>query len=167
MAEKDTVFSSKMKYGGIFNFKDFYKFCYDWLTEEMGFHVSEAEYEEKIGGNTKDMLIKWEGQRELTDYFRFDVKVEFRITNLSKVELNRDGKKIKTNEGSATVKVKGVLVRDYKGKFEVSASKKFMRSVYEKWIIPSRVEEFQGKIAGDCDEFLSQAKAFLDLEGKR
>lgn len=167
MAEKDTVFSSKMKYGGIFNFKDFYKFCYDWLTEELGFGVSESEYEEKIGGNTKDMLIKWEGQRELTDYFRFDVKVEFRITNLSKVELNRDGRKIKANEGSVTLKLKGILVRDYKGKFEVSASKKFMRSVYEKWIIPSRIEEFEGKIAGNCDEFLSQAKAFLDLEGER
>ena len=27
--------------------------------------------------------------------------------------------------------------------------------------------EFMGKIAGDCDEFLAQAKAYLDLEGKR
>ena len=64
------------------------------------------------------------------------------------------------------MKVKGVLVRDYDGKFESSASRKFYRSVYEKWIIPSRIEEFEEKVAVGCDTFLSQVKAFLDLEGK-
>lgn len=168
MAEKDTVFSSKMKYDGIFNFKEFYQFCYDWLMEEIGLDkITESKYTEKITGNTKDITIEWNGRKEITDYFRFDIKVEFRILHLSKVELNQEGRKIKTNEGSVQIKIKGELVRDYKGKFEINASKKFMRSIYEKWVIPSRIEEFEAKIAGDCDEFLSQAKAFLDLEGNR
>jgi len=42
-----------------------------------------------------------------------------------------------------------------------------MRGIYEKWIIPSRINEFESKIIGDCDEFLSQAKGFLDIEGKK
>ena len=42
-----------------------------------------------------------------------------------------------------------------------------MRGVYEKWVIPSRIEQFEEKLISDCDEFLSQAKAYLDLEGKR
>ena len=49
MAEKDTVFSSTVKYKGIFSFRDFYKFCYEWLTEETGLNpFSEEKYSEKI-----------------------------------------------------------------------------------------------------------------------
>ena len=97
----------------------------------------------------------------------FEVRVNFRILGLTNVEINQKGAKIKTNQGQVDVKVKGTLVRDYEGKFETTASKKFLRSVYEKWVIPSRIEQFEEKLITDCDEFLNQAKAYLDLEGKR
>ena len=78
-----------------------------------------------------------------------------------------NGIKVSTNKGSVEMKIAGTLSRDYKGKFETTAFRKFLREIYEKWIIPSRIDEFQGKIAMECDEFLSQAKAYLDLEGKK
>jgi len=167
MAERDTIFSSKIKYIGIFPFEDFYKFCYSWLTDEVGMMVGENKYSEKLTGDSKKIEIEWNGFKNLTDYFRFEIKVEFIVSGLKKVEINQKGANVETNTGSIEVKVKGIISRDYKGKFETSAFNKFIRSIYEKWVISSRVEEFMGKIAGDCDEFLSQAKAYLDLEGKR
>jgi len=167
MAEKDTLFSSKIKYNGIVDFPEFYKFCYNWLVDEVGLLVAEEKYAEKISGDSKNIDIAWSGSKKITDYFKEEVKITFQIIGLTKIEIVKDGKKIKTNNGSVEVKVKGVLVRDYEGKFETTPSKKFMRSIYEKWVIPSRLNEFEGKIIGDCDEFLSQAKAFLDLEGKK
>ena len=168
MAEKETIFSSEVKYAGIFSFKDFYKFCYEWITEETGTDsLSETKYEEKLKGDEKEIVVEWEGEKELTDYFRFDIQVKFEIRGLKNVEVMQSGKKVKTNQGSVKLKLKGILVRDYKGKFEMSAFNKFLRSTYEKWIITARIEEYKGKIAGDCDEFLSQAKAYLDLEGKK
>ncbi len=167
MVEKETIYSSSMKYGGIFSFKDFYKFCYEWLTEETGLKVEESKYEEKIAGDVKGIVIEWSGKRKLTDYFMFEMKVKFEISGLKNVEVVQEGVKIKTNNGSAKISVKGDLVRDYENKFEGTAMKKFMRSAYEKWIITSRIKQFEDKIAEDCDEFLGQAKAYLDLEGKR
>ena len=168
MAEKDTIFSSKVKYNGIFSFRDFYKFCYEWLTEETGIDpLAEEKYEEKIKGDTKEIVVEWKGEKELTDYFKFEIGVSFELKNLKEVEISQKGAKIRTNDGSVKISVKGVLVRDYKGKFEMSAFNKFLRGIYEKWVITSRVEEYKGKIAGYCDEFLSQAKAYLDLEGKK
>ncbi|MEM3091416.1 MAG: hypothetical protein QXD05_01170 [Candidatus Pacearchaeota archaeon] len=167
MVEKDTIFSSTIKYNGIFSFKDFYKFCYEWINEEIGINVSETKYEEKIKGDTKDIVVEWEGEKEMTDYFRFDFKVRFEVSSLKNVEVSQNGLKISTNQGSIKISVKGVLARDYKGKFEMSAFKKFLRSVYEKWVIPSTISEYESKIVGACDEFLSQAKAYLDLEGKK
>ena len=167
MAEKDTVFSSSMKYDGIFDFKEFYKFCYEWLTEETGLDISEDKYEEKISGDKKDVAVEWACSRKLTDYFKFEAKVEFTIRPLTNVQITKGGAKIDTNKGNMKISVKGTLVRDYEGKFETTAFKKFLRSIYEKWVIPSRIDQFEDKIIGDCDEFLSQAKAYLDLEGKR
>ena len=166
--EKETVFSSTVKYVGIFSFPDFYNFCYEWVKEEIGMSLlSETKYEEKLKGDIKEITVEWEGKKELTDFFRFDIEVKFEIKNLKNVEITQSGKKIKMNEGSVKLIAKGILVRDYKGKFEMSAFKKFLRSIYEKWVITGRIEEFKDKIAGDCDTFLNQAKAYLDLEGKK
>jgi len=167
MAEKDKLFSSKIKFNGIVNFADFYKFCYEWLRDETGLNMAETKYAEKIGGDSKNIDIDWNGSKEMTDYFKFEAKVSFRIIGLTNIEVTQDGKKIKTNKGSIEVSISGNLVRDYKGKFEKSGFQKMLRGMYEKSIIASRVEEYQGKIIGDCDEFLAQAKAYLDLTGKK
>ncbi len=167
MPEKDTIFSSKIKYTGIFSFKDFYNFCYDWLTQEFILDVAESKYTEKIIGDSKNIDIEWIGERKVTDYFKFEVKIKFKIIELTEVEIQENGIKIKTNKGRVEVDVRGILVRDYEGKFEHTAGKKFLRSIYEKWVIPSRIIEYENKLVEDCDEFLNQAKAYLDLEGKK
>jgi len=167
MPEKEEVFNSKIKYDGIVSFKDFYKFCYDWLTEETGLTMKESKYSEKLSGSSKNIDVEWVGSKKITDYFKSEVKVSFKIIGLTDVEITKDDQKIKTNKGSVEVKITGNLIRDYLGKFEKTSFQKFYRGIYEKWIIPSRIEEYEDKLAGACDEFLSQAKAYLDLEGKK
>lgn len=167
MAEKDKIFSSKVKYEGLMDFKEFYKFCYQWLSEEFALDVIENKYAEKISGDSKNIKVEWMGTRKVTDYFKFQIEVKFEVLNLTNVEITQDGKKIKMNKGSVEIKIAGTLVRDYEGKFEKTPTQKFMRAIYEKWVIYSRIKEYEGKLIEDCNEFLSQAKAFLDLEGKR
>ena len=133
----------------------------------MHLDVIEDKYSEKITGDSKGIKIEWTGKRKVTDYFQFSVSVKFEIIGLINVEITKDGRKVKMNNGLVEMKVKGSLIRDYDGKFEKTASRKFMRSIYEKWIIPSRINQFEEKLVSDCDEYLAQAKAFLDLEGKR
>jgi len=167
MAEKDKVFSSKIKYNGIVDFAAFYKFCYDWLKEETGISVSENKYAEKLSGDSKSIDVEWSGGREMSDYFKSEIKVTFKVSGLTNVEITEGNKKIKTNKGSIEVGISGTLVRDFKGKFEKTAFQKMWRGIYERMVIPERIEQMQGKIVSDCDEFLSQTKAYLDLEGKK
>ncbi|MBU0959625.1 MAG: hypothetical protein KKB31_06785 [Nanoarchaeota archaeon] len=167
MSESETIFSSKIKYVGVFSFSEFYQFCYDWLTEETGLGIQEDKYVEKIQGDSKNIDVGWTGERKVTDYFKYKIKVKFRVIGLKKIEIMRDGVKEKTNEGSVEVTAKSDLVRDYEGKFELSAFRKTLRGMYEKWVIPSRVEQYEDKLINSSDEFLNQAKAWLDLEGKK
>jgi len=166
MAEKDTIFSSSISYTGVFSFKDFYLFCHEWLTEETGLSVSETKYEEKIAGDSKSITIGWLGEVKLTDYFKFDMKVSIIAKSLKNIEVSQDGINIKTNQGSIKIAIKGILVRDYDGKFETTAPKKFLRAIYEKWVITSRITEMELKILslhpdsnwgspGDCYDTVS------------
>ena len=167
MAEKDTIFSSKVTNTGVFSFPDLYRFCYDWLTDEAQLKIIEEKYAEKLMGDAKNIEVIWKGFREITDYFKYEVKIAFRILGMKKIEINQGGAKISTNQGYAEIKVTGTLIRDYRGKFEKSAIQKFLRSIYEKWVIPARIEQYEGKLIGDCDGFLQQVKAYLDLESKK
>jgi len=167
MAEKDTKFSSNIKYNGVLVFSEFYKFCHSWLLEELGLEIAEEKYAEKIEGDTKNIDIVWVCTKKLTDYFKFEMKVEFEIRKLAKIEITKGTAKIKADKGDIKVKVKGVLIRDYEGKFETNGFLKFLRAIYEKYVIPSRIDQFEEKIIGDCDEFLNQGKAYLNLEGKK
>jgi len=167
MVEKEEIFSSGVKFGGLFSFKSYYKFCYEWLTEEIGLDVAELKYKEKVAGDTKEIEVKWEGTKKITDYFKYLIKATFMITDLKKVEIQKGNAKIPMDKGGIKLSIKGVLIRDYDGRFEGSALRKFMRSIYDKWIIPSRIEQMEDKLISKCDEFLNQAKAYLDLEGKK
>ena len=90
MSEKEIIFSSKVKYVGIFNFSEFYNFCYNWLVDEVELELGENKYEEKISGDSKNIKVEWEGKRKLTDYFRFVAKVNFKIINLKKAEITNN-----------------------------------------------------------------------------
>ena len=168
MASKDKIFSSAIKYNGVLDFAAFYKFCYEWLKDEFKLApVAEDKYTEKLTGDAKDIDVEWTGLKKVNDYFQYEVKVKFRILGLTKVELNNNGAKISTNNGSVEVKVTGTLIHDYDGKFETSATRKFLRGIYEKWIIKNFIDQLEDKLAEGCDTFLTQAKAYLDLEGKK
>jgi hypothetical protein len=167
MPEKETIFSSTIKYNGIFSFKELYNFCYSWLTEETGLDLVEEKYEEKLSGDSKSIEVEWSGSKKMTDYFKIEAKISFSISNLTKVEINSGGAKVETNKGGVKIGIKGNLIRDYEGKFETTAFKKFLRSIYEKWVIHSRIEHYEDKIISSCDDFLNQTKAYLDLEGKK
>ncbi len=168
VGEKEELFSSSIKHTGIFNFKEFYQFCFDWVTEQTGIgNLAETEYSEKVNGEAKDIDIVWKGSRKLTDYFKFEFEAKFKILGLKKAEIVRDGVKIKTNEGQVKLTAKGFLARDWQGQFEKNGMQKFFRSLYEKYIIQARVDQFEDVVIGKCDEFLSESKAFLDLEGRK
>ena len=121
----------------------------------------------ELSGSAKDIQFKWVGDKEVTDYFKYQIKVESLTLALSDVEINQGGKKIKSNKGDFEIKLKANLIKDYDGKFETSSRMKMWRAVYEKWIIPARIKQFEDHLAGKADEFLAQVKAFLDINGQR
>jgi len=165
MVEEDKVFSGKTKHSGFFDFKDTYNFCYEWLTEE-GYFVQEKKYVEKVKPGGKEIEVEWEADRKISDYFKFRIKVRFLILGMKEVEVEQDGKKIKMNKGEMNIFVTAILLKDYENRWENSAIMKFLRGIYDRFIIRERIDKYEEKIFSEADEFIAQIRSFLALEGQ-
>jgi len=166
MTDKDLILKEKVAHSGLFDFAGFYSFAHSWFREE-NYGVNEEKYSEKIKGNSKDIVIEWKATKNLSDYFKIEQNITFEIRKLTDVEVEIDGEKKKMNRGEVEVTIKGVLVRDPDSKWESTPWLRFLRDVYNKYIIPSRVESMELKVKGDVQTFKDELKAYLDLTGKR
>ena len=164
--EKDNVLKGKIKQSGIFSFSDLYEFLYDWLTVE-GYRVVEKKYSEKILGDAKTIEIVWENERKISDYFKFHIKMEWMITGLKKIEVKKEDQKVTMNSGTVEIKFSAVLIKDYENRWENQPFWKFWRGVYDRYIIKTRIEEYEDKIEDEIKELIAQTKAFLALEARR
>ncbi len=167
MSDYETVYGSKLKHTGNFDFKEFYRWCYDFLSEETSLKVTENRYIEKVLADAKSVDIFWTGTRKITSYFLFEVKIQWRILGLKDVEIQKDGQKIKVQNASVEIKVKGTLKRDYEDQFEAKSWTKSLMEIYDKYFVPARIDEYETKLISDCNEFLDQAKAYLELLGNK
>ncbi len=167
MAEKDVIIKEKIKYSGYGNFKDTYSYAYDWVRQE-GYSVVEEQYTEKVKGNSKDVEVVWKASKQITDYFKIEIDFRWRILGLEDVEVEIDGKKKKMNKFiELGIEMKGALVRDYKNEWNQSATTKFFKEIYNKFIIPDRTESMKAKVEEMVQNFKEEMKALLELTGKR
>jgi len=167
MAEKDTVLKEVFKHKGIGDIIEFYNFMYRWLGAE-DFSITEKQYNEKINGDVKDLEIKWESKKELTDYFRAEIEMVTKVRGMKTIEIEVDGKRLKTNEfQELEITFKAVLVKDYSSKWEHSGLQKFFKELYQKYIIPSRTEAMEIKTMKYVQDLKNDIKKFFDLEARK
>ena len=166
MASDSEVFNQKLKHKGFFNYSELYNFCYNWFKDE-GFDISEDEYTEKLAGNGKEILIKWKAKKKVSDYVKYEIKADWHILGMVDAEVMVGEKKEKSNKGEVKITVKGNLVRDYESKWDTSATIRFFRDIYDRYIIRETVKKYEDRLEEKAQEFVEQTKSFLNLEGKR
>jgi len=165
MAEKDTVFKGKLKQKGIYNFKDFYEFLYDYFYDE-NYDLFENKYVEKVQGDAKDLEIDWKATKEISDYFRFEISAYWIILGMKKVKVKKDGNEVSMDSGTMEIKFTANLVKDYENRWESNPFLKFLRGIYDRYIIRTRIEDYELKLFQEINEVLAQAKSFLAIEGQ-
>jgi hypothetical protein len=165
MAEKNTVFKQSIKHKGHWNFTDLYNFCFGFLKDE-GYHVKEGVYTEKISGFGKELIIEWSAEKKVTDYFKNYIKVKWHVLGMKDAEVEQDGKKINTNKGEVKIAIEGMLENDYENRWENRPLWKFLRGIYEKYVIRTTVDQYENRLTDVGTKFVGEIKSFLQLSGR-
>lgn len=163
--ESSSVFKQVLKHKGFFSYSDLYAFCYQWLKDE-GYSVKENSYTEKVSG-AKEILIEWTAEKAVTDYFQNVISLKWHILGMTDAEVERGGKKEKTNKGDLKMTFSAEMQRDYESRWEGKVFNKFLRGIYDKYIIRTTKEEYEGRLKDKAESFVEDTKSFLMLEGKR
>jgi hypothetical protein len=168
MAEKEEVIREKdLAYSGVFDFKGFYGFSHNWLSNQENYGVVEEKYSEKVEGNSKNMDVKWVATKEVSDYFKMEIKITMKLSDLTDVEVEIDGETKRSNRGKVSILLIGSLIKDPKSKWDTSAFNRFLRDVYNKYIVPNKIGEMKGLVVNDVIALKEEMKAFLEISAKR
>lgn len=167
MVEKEQIIKEKLKFVGISDLDEAYKFARDWFLKE-DFNLVEDSYSEKAKSSGKEIEIEWTASKKVTDYFKMTIKPKWRILGMTEVEVEIDGRKKKMNKFvELAIEIKGLLEKDYSNKWEGSAFNRFIKDVYNKYVIPQTTSQKEGDLQNLVQDFKEQMKAFLELTGKR
>lgn len=163
MAQKKQVYKQTFKHTGYWKYKEVYDMMFFWFRDH-NYKLFEDLYNEKILSNGKEVIAKWRAERKITDYFKFQIVADWHILGMTDTEVEIDGKKVKTNKGEVEIIFKGSLIKDYEKRWEDNPLWKFLRGVYEKYVVRSTVDEYEDDIENDTKEVIAELKAFLKLE---
>ena len=168
MVERETVIKEQMKYSGLGDLREAYKFAYDWLRDEY-FDVEESKYTERIKGNEKELEIIWLATKKITDYFRIAINIKWEIRGMKDVEVEVNGKKQKMNDfGEVKITLKGILEKDYESRWgHRTTFYRFLREVYHKYVITRVTEEKKYETIDYIQEFKEEVKAYFEMTGRR
>ncbi len=167
MVEKDNIIKETVKYGGLGDFKSTYQYSRRWLDEE-GYTVIEDKYSEKLSGNSKEIEIEWTASKKLTDYYKSTLKFKWRILGMTDVEVEADGKRKNMNKFvELGIEIKGILEKDYENKWEPAPFQKFLKDIYQKYVVVERTREKENHVRDTVQSFKEEMKAFLELTGRK
>lgn len=148
-----------IKSKSVFNLGDLYKFVYKWF-ELNSYETKELEYYhgDEQGGN--HIEVRLEATKELDSYIKRKIKVSFLVLGMTKVEVEHEGMKLKTNKGGVEVQIEALLELG-SDKWEEKLG--FLRKIYDKFIIASRLKAQRSAVGTEAYGLGNEIKAFLKL----
>ncbi len=162
MPQKKLIYKEKFTQVGYWNYTEVYTMLYNWI-KDRGYNITEKQYKEKLSGSSKEVIILWEAKKKVTDYFLYKLELDWHILGMKDAEVEIDGKKTKMNKGELEIVFKGTIVKDYEKRWEDRPFYKFLRGVYENYVIRTTIDEYEEDLEDDAKELISDIKAFLRI----
>ena len=154
----------KVKYNGIFDLPDLYRKMKFWL-EWNGYGPEkgmEKQYTERIKPNGKQIEIKWVATDEASSYVHKVLEVTFLVIGLESIEIEKEGKKIKTKKGDVEMRFTGYLVLNAGNVMGEDLS--YKNWIYKKFILKRNIETYKIDMYDDLTDFQDEAKGYLTMQ---
>lgn len=153
----------RIKYSGLFDAKGLFDVIKAWCSDKGYWSVekshSEALYKEgKFIEMVFDPIMK-----KFTDYAKGVIKVKIQMSKVKDVVVERDGRKVKLQEGDVSLILDGILETDYESRWEGKPFMYVLRTFFEKYVLSPFIGKYESTVGSDVDSLQTQIKAFLNL----
>lgn len=163
MAERRLVVDHlRLKYEGLFNATELYKLIDKWLNEKA-YDKRELRNEEHVkpdGKYVELILMPW---KKISDYARHVIRIEIRMHKLKEVVVERDGQRVRMNQGRVDMIFDGYLDTDYEDRWEQKPFYFFMRTLFDKFIYRTYSTQFEELLVENISQLHTLIKSFLNL----
>ncbi|MBI2664395.1 hypothetical protein HYX10_03565 [Candidatus Woesearchaeota archaeon] len=152
----------RLKYEGLFSAFELYKLIDNWLREKA-FDRRELRNEEHVrpdGKYVELVLMPW---KKITDYARHVIRLEIRMHKLKEVVVEKDGQRMKMNQGRVDMIIDAYLDTDYEDRWEQKPFYFFMRTLFDKFIYRTYSTQFEELLVENVHQLHTAIKSFLNL----
>jgi hypothetical protein len=125
-----------IKYSGLYDLNSLLKAIYTWYNSEY-YNFTEAKQKYK----PSEREIKFHGDRKLNEYVRFNIDVDMFFFDIKEVEVIKEGKKLKMQDGKVIIDIKGFLELDWQRRFGGVKYFQYLQDFYHKYIIKQTISE--------------------------
>ncbi len=172
----------RIKYKDIFDLKEFYDAMHEWLFEhewvdkEDKMDHWESYYDERVNqGGAKEIRIYWRlfKHNSTSEYINYYLDISWKCLAITKVEIVRDGQKMKVNKGEIELTIEGSVEELYKGFFKNNKILKHLVGLFSKRIYKETLEQHKKELyqeAYEMNNFIKQwfkMKRYLPYEETR
>ncbi len=160
MSEIDYVVRNlTVKQEAVTDFSALYKVLKKWF-EDNRYDLLEKEYIDILKDKEKELSIKWAGEKKVDEYTKFVIEIKIKGREFAEVYVK--GKKFM--KGEIVFKIESLLEKDYEDVWENRPIAKFIRGVYDKFILAKHFSDYEEKLREDTYAIHSEIKAFLNLQ---
>ena len=153
-----------LRYIGVFDFDGLYNLIISWYKDNL-YNFKEEKHEFKPTKLGKEIKLVWNGDKKVTGYVKYKIKIWMKIYDVNNVEVMENGIKKKKIKGRLELKITGNVDLDYEKRWENSEFNEKLRNFFHKYILKFYImfkvgDPFYYKIFG----LLTNIKKFLNME---
>jgi hypothetical protein len=159
---KIVIDNLSLNYEGLFSAKEFYRLV-DSFMQEKNYNKKEVLNTEKVESSGKFIDMEVEPYKKVSDYAKIVIRVRTKMFNVKEVEVEKDGHKLTLNQGKVNILIDGILQTDYENRWTNRPFWIFLRTIYDKFIYKTYIDQFDNEVMRDVNQLHTQLKAFFNL----
>jgi len=163
MAERLIIVDrERLDYQGLFDAKGVLHVMNDWCRDK-GYWLIEKRHGESTKPEGKYIDMEFEPYKKFTDYAKSIVKIRAQFNEVKDVVVDKDGKKVKLQEGKIIILLDGILETDHEHRWEGKPLFYVLRTIFDKYVYTPFVSGFERGVKDDTMTLKNNLKAFLNL----
>ncbi len=163
MTERHLVVDQlKLGYEGLFDLAELYSLIDSWFYEK-GWDKYEHVNQEQITPAGRQIRLVLEPWKSITDYFKIIIKIKAHFSDIKDIEVEKEGQKIKLNQGEVRLIFDGYVMSDRQGLWNKRPFYWFLSIIFNKYIFKEHYNKAERWLLSDLDDLYQRIKSFLNV----